>query len=85
MNRWLPWLAAGGLLGCAGGPGLTPAMHRAEVVRAAHFDTGCAPERIDVRIEDDRSFKVDACGAERRYHRIGSMYYATSPDDPSGG
>ena len=79
-----------GAFGCSNLPIThTPAVDRAELLKAAMFDHDCPAEGIHVlKSETEASgttrFELDVCGTKRTYKRVGSMYVEADRRDSTG-
>lgn len=56
-------------------------LNEGKLVKTASFDHGCPEQKIQLMSEDDDGlggtgrYLLDVCGEQKRYKRMGTMYY----------
>lgn len=77
-------------LSCASAVACLPgaSMDKEKLVNTASFDHGCPREKIDVVMADDHgmdatgNYLLKVCGADKRYKRMGTVYYDADKGSP---
>lgn len=76
------------LVGCATTNMAVLGINDDKLKEKVAFDTSCPKEQIEIvdKREDQGSgdYKLKACGADKTYHRSGSVYYADGVDPLAG-
>lgn len=80
--------AALALSGCAS-MGYT--VNRPKLIETASFDHDCPREKVKILSEKDGgasgtgNYKLNVCGEEKKYKRMGTMYFDAAKGSPLGG
>jgi len=66
-------------------------MDKEKLLNTASFDHGCPREKIDVVMADDHgmdgsgNYMLKVCGNDKRYKRMGTIYYDADKGSPIPG
>ncbi|MBN9162344.1 MAG: hypothetical protein BGO98_13950 [Myxococcales bacterium 68-20] len=63
-------------------------LDKEKLLSTASFDHGCPKQKIEVVTEDDHgmeatgNYLLKVCGADKRYKRLGTIYYDAEKGSP---